>query len=298
LNTKLIYTCLFGPYDDLKQPRLISEDFDYVCYTDQDIQNPGVWQIVKPQSTLSPKLLSRLYKINPPNHNKYEVTVYVDASYQLYGDFNEFVKDMGEGVHMTKHPQRQCVYEEAKIVLDKKLDSEETISKQVAKYRGLKYPENNGLYRCGVIVRRGNTKSFDKIWWKEIEGGSWRDQISAPFAAFWSSIKIQEIPHGKVERFMAHRLHNPREISPTNIILCSTVDEIKVASKDTWINWKNFPNATEEITKHPFVPHLIVRGESMIFQRVLFDYIPFVNEMLKYVKAYNGKTVVYLNTDV
>jgi hypothetical protein len=43
---KVIYTCIFGNYDLLRDPLIVNEKWDYICFTDQDIKS-NVWIIEK-----------------------------------------------------------------------------------------------------------------------------------------------------------------------------------------------------------------------------------------------------------
>ena len=43
---KVIYTAIFGDYDTLKEPLVITPGWKYICYTDQDFESK-VWEIKK-----------------------------------------------------------------------------------------------------------------------------------------------------------------------------------------------------------------------------------------------------------
>ena len=66
----VVYTCLTGGYDSLKEHRYIDNDWDYVCFTDNKEllaqKKCGIWEIrplayVGADNTRS----SRYHKINP-----------------------------------------------------------------------------------------------------------------------------------------------------------------------------------------------------------------------------------------
>ena len=67
MNKTVVYTCISGQYDILKDPLFISKDVDYVCFTDQPFYST-IWQI-KPIPTeldyLTPVKKQRCIKINP-----------------------------------------------------------------------------------------------------------------------------------------------------------------------------------------------------------------------------------------
>lgn len=294
LNTNLLYTCLFGEGDTLKQPVTITPGWDYLVFTDQEISDPGVWRVITPHELVSvngSKRLSRYFKVFPYLQG-YDTAVYIDATYRPVGDLDAFVKDMGDGVHMTKHPQRSCVYDEFKVVRSKGLDTQAVLDAQEQRYRAQGYPENNGLFRCGVIVRKGDTRNFDSAWWDEVSGGSWRDQLCAPVASHVSGVPITPIPHGLVETHFRHHLHNPRKISNT---LFYNPSPISAVPKDAWVyvGKDSEDEVREAIGAYPLV-HAIRCREGVCFQRWVYDYISYVDRMLEIVKLYRGTYAIYL----
>ena len=62
-----VYTVLVGKYDNLQQPEYISDDFDYICFSN-DIPHDhiGVWKVHKFDYTNSNRVRdSRFPKLNP-----------------------------------------------------------------------------------------------------------------------------------------------------------------------------------------------------------------------------------------
>ena len=44
-NKNVCYTVIVGQYDSLKEPQYISDNFDYICFTDQTNFKSNVWDI-------------------------------------------------------------------------------------------------------------------------------------------------------------------------------------------------------------------------------------------------------------
>jgi len=44
VNKKVIYTAIFGGYDKLPEPTFIPEGWDFICFTDSNIQS-DIWTI-------------------------------------------------------------------------------------------------------------------------------------------------------------------------------------------------------------------------------------------------------------
>jgi hypothetical protein len=61
---KVIYTAIFGPYEELKEPTVITPGWKYICFTDQPLKS-NVWNVnqVKHGDLLSSQRRARQYKI-------------------------------------------------------------------------------------------------------------------------------------------------------------------------------------------------------------------------------------------
>ena len=44
MKNKVVYTALYGDKDTLKNPLFVSDDFDYVCFTDNENLKSEIWQ--------------------------------------------------------------------------------------------------------------------------------------------------------------------------------------------------------------------------------------------------------------
>lgn len=48
MNKNVIYTCLTGNYDGLKQPKYIYDGYDYICFSNEFSESHiGIWEIRK-----------------------------------------------------------------------------------------------------------------------------------------------------------------------------------------------------------------------------------------------------------
>ncbi len=308
----LIYTVLFGQGDTLKEIPNLDKNWDRIALVDNPHINSETWSCWNVGTLKNTKYASREYKILPRFREDYDTIVYIDATYQVKNkDLNEFVKDKREGVWMTAHPQRQCLYQEAETVKAKSLDSAWRIDNQIARYREDGYPDNNGLYRGGVIIRNKGTERFFENWWNEVLHGSWRDQISAPYAAWKTGTKINPIPHGQVEEYFGARLHSPRNLtnppvrSETSLEACEAtgaqtltptlLENRKLVEdyKKVWLQVGQVEGAGEAIEKYPLVHAIFKDKDNFVFQGWLFDYLPYMNEFYNHIKFYNGTYVLW-----
>lgn len=205
---KIAYTCIFGDSDPLKEPLKTTPGWTFVCYTDNPSLTSKTWDIELVGSG-DPKKMSRYVKCL--NHFKeYDISVYIDATFQIRRTIDLFALNKRNGIWLNSHPQRRCVYEEAQIVIEKNLDSPETVLNQINRYRQEGLPEQNGLYRCGIMVRNPKDDRVTELcdlWWQEIEQGSWRDQISFPYACWRTGVQPNTILHGITTNYFKQHLH-------------------------------------------------------------------------------------------
>ena len=89
---KVIYTCITDEYDKLITPKVISKDFDYICYTDSEKLKSDFWEIRKmPSEFLNyPKTkINRAIKILPHKIlQEYDLSIWVDANVSINADLN------------------------------------------------------------------------------------------------------------------------------------------------------------------------------------------------------------------
>ncbi|HVQ38571.1 MAG TPA: glycosyltransferase domain-containing protein [Pyrinomonadaceae bacterium] len=219
-----IYTAIYGGYDNLKAQPAQTLDCDFICFTDDAQLTPvSPWRVVHscPEETadLHPRLQSRYPKqmahrfFRGRSRRKdgrlfedlrrsptYDYCIWIDASAQiLKNDFAEFlISHVGQfGIAMLRHPDRDCIFDEVLACINLRNLKGLPLSEQVEHYRRQGYPEHNGLFAGGLIVRdlqAGRLKSINSQWWKENLRWSSRDQLSLPYLLWKNGYGIDEIP--------------------------------------------------------------------------------------------------------
>lgn len=200
MEKKVIYTCVTGGYDALEQPRAVDDGFDYVCFTDGDIQTDaasgeqgaaasGVWQLRPiPQEAMSLDGTRRARYVKLLPHKvlpEYEYSVWMDANigiegYSFYNAVNVRIAS-GSVMAMLPHPFRDCVYDET---VECFRIGKVTLSQAISQIRSLKsgkFPRHFGLYESNVIFRKHNDPavvSVSEHWWEKLAVGTSRDQFS------------------------------------------------------------------------------------------------------------------------
>jgi hypothetical protein len=94
------------------------------------------------------------------------------------------------------HSRRGCAYEEASYCSALGLDDSETIRAQMSRYAAEGFPLRAGLGEASVILRRHTAAmaEFNELWWREIEHGSSRDQLSLPYVVWKTGLSYNRFP--------------------------------------------------------------------------------------------------------
>ena len=208
MNKKVIYTAIFGGYDNLTEPSFIPEGWDFICFTDSDIKS-NLWDVrkVKPLYKDSTRN-ARKYKVLPHRFlSEYDVSIWVDGNILVRDNLNELVNNHLQdcNIAMMNHNKnvldpRDCIYEEAQTILyfgqknNNYKDNPNLIISQMEKYKNENYPQKNGLAVTMEVLRRHNEKDVIdtmNLWWDEIKYGSKRDQLSFNYCAWKTNLNFK-----------------------------------------------------------------------------------------------------------
>lgn len=199
-NKIVVYTCISGNYDKIKDIINKEENIDYICFSDQDVVDSN-WRIKKiPEflNYLDQTKRARCIKILPHLFlPEYEISIWIDGNIEVVGNVSKLVEKYSEEYFsIPKHPDRICIYQEAEVIIKMKKDKEENVMRQINKYRDSGYPQNFGLVQSNVIIRKHNHKICKDIcenWWKETVTQSKRDQLSFNYSIWNKDYNINII---------------------------------------------------------------------------------------------------------
>ncbi len=215
---KCIFFGLTGDYDTLKDPTYITPGWDYICFTNNKKLKSKIWDIrFIEDSRLNNIRLSRSIWVLYHKHvNDYDLSISTGAQLQATCNLDDFVhkflpSDKNVDMSMARHPNRICVYEEAKRCL--KRDNAKTVRKQMDFYRAEGYPKNNGLIASGIMIRKHHRQNLEKHcekWWEQITRWSLRDQLSFNYVLWkYKLINVHyfsyDILRGKGNYFEKHK---------------------------------------------------------------------------------------------
>lgn len=192
-----IYSALAGHYDNIQQPKVIDERFDYVLFSNEiEAEKVGVWQIRKidyyNQDTTR---ICRYVKTHPEELlPEYKLSVWMDSNIQIcdsyiYDRVLELYK-AEELISSMWHPTG-CIYQEAYNVMDWHMEHEEVAVKWCHHIRQEGYPRYNGLCETNVLYRVHSDRkisTFDTEWWRCIDANSRRDQLSYNYVLWKQSL--------------------------------------------------------------------------------------------------------------
>jgi len=214
-----VYTSIFGGYDTLYDNQYLTDGVDYTCFTDSNIKS-DTWKVVKstPLYTDSNRNAKK-YKLLPHRYLKqYEYSLWIDGNFTVIGNIDilveKYLKDSNIAFfnhQNTSLDPRNCIYQEASTILNagkinmqrtpergilNYKDNPKTIINQVQRYQNEGYPQNNGLIKGGIIIRRHNENdviSAMEAWWEEVKYNSKRDQLSFNYIAWKQNLKFNYI---------------------------------------------------------------------------------------------------------
>jgi GT2 family glycosyltransferase len=199
-NAKVVcYTAIFGSYDRLIQPEHIVDEWDYVCFTDEDVPGEHVYEIRRFEPGYDLTRRARYIKTHPheffPN---YEYCVWLDSNFMIRGPFlEESVTDrMSRNVLFTgcPHPLRNCLYEELEACIMRTKDDVTIMSRQVEGYKKEGFPKNYGMIETNILIRKHNDTdviAFNAAWWREIHLHSRRDQLSIMYVIWKQGMEYE-----------------------------------------------------------------------------------------------------------
>lgn len=225
MNRCAIYTSVVGSYDEVRQPLIVDERFDYVLFTDDmAVDRIGVWQ-VRPihQIDGNNMLRSRYVKCHPAKVlAEYDASLYIDANIQIatqyvYDRFFELLKGSVEWAGI-QHPSQKCVYEEICAIVDLKWVHDYDVVGWYSTMKKAGFPENWGLYENNVIFRRHSTKVgiVGDFWWQTLTAGCKRDQFSLMYTLWRYQPSMDYfLPEGECPRLNSANFryyeHNPHK---------------------------------------------------------------------------------------
>jgi len=189
----IIYSSIYGDYDKPKKQPL---DVKPVLFTDTaKSQDWEVRKVVREEQ--HPRMRAKYFKCNS-HILDCDVSIWIDGSATIkIPAFEQWcLNQLGSAdIALFKHPERDCIYDEANFCHNMPKYRDLPVLLQVMEYMRMKYPRKNGLWACGLLIRRNNkkVKEFNRLWWKHNKKYTYQDQLSFPVCAREVGLKINTI---------------------------------------------------------------------------------------------------------
>jgi hypothetical protein len=193
----VIYTALFGDYDELFQPSPEqAASCDFVIFTDQP-SIPVPWRRAQVDfASPDNSKRNRFHKLLPHRlFPQYEWSLYLDANIDLRANPIEFLDRycrLGPAFFVFPHPVRTSIAEELGACIQGRRDDAVLMLRQVARYLDSGFGHAFPLTENNVLLRRHNDPdlvALSEAWWEEVRSKSGRDQLSLPYVVERSGYK-------------------------------------------------------------------------------------------------------------
>lgn len=204
MSRPTILTACIGGYDQLRPQRAQDIDVDWVCVTDDNREVPAPWRVERVFPTgPCDRMEAKRYKLQPFGQH----VIWIDSNMEITSRSfaREALATRLNGLAVWRHPQRDCIYEEAEAslrLLPEKY-SDQPLVAQVQTYRAEGHPEHGGLYACGTLAwdwGNPNAEAIGRAWMEECRRWSYQDQLSLPVVLRRLGLKPGTFRPGQIER--------------------------------------------------------------------------------------------------
>jgi hypothetical protein len=197
---KVIYTCIFNDYDTLMEPGIITKGWRYILITDRQYES-NIWEsvIIDTKNQDIKRLTRRIFAL-PWEYFNADISMLISGRVMINVNLDLFIKKYVKPHYdliIAKHPHRNCIYDEAQVIINRKIDNINLVQTQMSRYKNNGYPRKNGLVAAGMMIRIHNAsvKTFCELWWNETSKGSYRDQLSFNYVLWlYKKLRIAYFP--------------------------------------------------------------------------------------------------------
>lgn len=200
-----VYSVVTGNYDIVYDPIYLSQDVDYILFTNNHAVTSEIWNVHYIESDLDNLLLSRHVKMLPQRYlgKDYDCSIYVDANALIHGDIKQLAALLSDNISfaITYHSERCTIKDEIVVCCKKKGINEFDALEQYDRYVKEGFTDELGLPECGILIRRHNDEFLNKVmelWWDEYVNGVRRDQISLMYCIWKTQFIGYKLCQGSV----------------------------------------------------------------------------------------------------
>jgi len=189
----IVYSAIYGDYDKPKAQPLKEKP---ILFTDTSESTD--WEVRKVfREEEHPRMKAKYFKCNS-HILDCDVSIWIDGSATIKAaNFKQWcIEQLGDSdIALFKHPERDCIYDEANFCHNMPKYRDLPVLLQVMEYMRMKYPRKNGLWACGLLIRRHNqkVKEFNRLWWRHNKKYTYQDQLSFPVCAREVGLNVKTI---------------------------------------------------------------------------------------------------------
>lgn len=183
----VVYTVMVGNYDEVLQPLVVDERFDYVLFTDNvKTERIGVWQVRTFDYYDDDKTrMSRYPKMHPEELLPgYDASLYMDANLLINGPwvYERCIHLFNENIEWGGRVLCNSLYDHIYLGLLNGFDSKRCCLGIGHKLRKEGFPRRFVVYENNVIFRSFSetVKKANQLWWEYYNKFSRRDQFTLP----------------------------------------------------------------------------------------------------------------------
>ncbi|MCQ2341412.1 MAG: DUF616 domain-containing protein [Paludibacteraceae bacterium] len=233
MKNYVIYTVLVGDCDELQQPLVTDERFDYIVFSDRHIDEQiGVWHVrAFDYMTADRTMLSRYPKVLAHRVlGEYVASLYMDAnitiiSAAIYDRVVELAnrQTVWAGINHSYH---DCLYKELDWVVAHRLEYAEVCARWQVRLINEHFPKHAGLFENGIIFRTHTplTAQLNEQWWSLMQQVSHRDQLTLRYVLWRNGVELT---------YLLPPTHTPRHST------CFAYRQHLKDDKGKYINYEN-----------------------------------------------------------
>lgn len=234
-NNRCVYTVITRGYDDLRQPNVVDNRYDYICFcNDKPIGREGVWDIRhfntegqdEVRSSRSPKM--KPHELLP----EYQYSLYIDANvcikdHVIYDSIDKLI-EMGCKIGQVDHIWRQDLYMEINYCIIKGIDRFWPLARTYWHIAKTGFPICAGLFENNIIFREHNDPIIKELgykWWDMYRKYTKRDQCLLMYIHWQLGIKP----------FLLLPPHTNTRNSPHVTVIDHNKDKVVINNYTLWV---------------------------------------------------------------
>ena len=171
-----LYDPINGGYDDV----------DYFAFVDK------FYHLNKRKQMLLPD-----FSTDPTYAHRRNAKMPKVLSWMMIPGYDYYIwHDSSSEFGLFKHPERDCAYEEAAVILNRGIDTDENIHKTVLFLQNQEWPINGGLFELSSFVYKNTpaVRNATLTWWELIQRYSSRDQVTFPYCLKKHNVSYSILP--------------------------------------------------------------------------------------------------------